>query len=329
MLTKRQNFIETMKKGGKPDRFVKQFEFMELIMEANFPMGAMPWDPGQISKDAWGVTWNFQEGQMGAFPMHDDDHRVLKDITRWKEYVNKPVMPTDDALWAPAVAHGRAVDRNETYAAVFWAPGVFEMTHHLMGMEDAMIALYEEPDKLRELIGCITEHELDYAREVTQRVKPDALFHHDDWGSGVTSFFSPDMFKEFFLPAYKEIYGFYKANGVELIVHHSDSYAANLVPFMIEMGVDVWQGAVPANDIPGLIRQYGGQLTFMGEIESRVLDVPDWTPEAAAAEVERACRKCGKHAFVPNLTRGLPGSAFPGIYEEVDRQIDRMSKEMF
>ena len=30
--------------------------------------------------------------------------------------------------------------------------------------------------------------------------------------------------------------------GVDVIVHHSDSYAATLVPYMIEMGIDVWQG---------------------------------------------------------------------------------------
>ena len=28
-------------------------------------------------------------------------------------------------------------------------------------------------------------------------------------------------------------------------MHHSDSYAANLVPFMIEMGIDIWQGLFP------------------------------------------------------------------------------------
>lgn len=38
MLTKRQNLLETIR-GGKPDRFVKQYEFMNLIMEA--PIGAM------------------------------------------------------------------------------------------------------------------------------------------------------------------------------------------------------------------------------------------------------------------------------------------------
>ena len=32
MLTKRENLLETIK-GGNPDRFVNQYEFMDIIME--------------------------------------------------------------------------------------------------------------------------------------------------------------------------------------------------------------------------------------------------------------------------------------------------------
>ena len=78
------------------------------------------------------------------------------------------------------------------------------------------------------------------------------------------------MFDEFLLPAYKKIYGYWKANGVEVIIHHSDSYAADLVPEMIEMGVDVFQGVVGTNNIPELIKQYGGQITFMGGLDNGI-----------------------------------------------------------
>ena len=66
---------------------------------------------------------------------------------------------------------------------------------------------------------------------------------------------------------------------MELIVHHSDSYAANLVPSMLEMGVDIWQGVFPENDIPKLVEQYGGRITFMGEIRTLAIDLPNVTDE--------------------------------------------------
>ena len=325
MLTKRQNLMETIK-GGNPDRFVKQYEFMNLIMEA--PMGAMV-GPGQTIKNGWGITFTWPEGQLGGFPVHDDEHKVLKDITKWREQVKAPEIATSDEAWAPAVAHANAVDRNEEYVTAFVAPGIFEMTHHLMGMEDALMALYEEPEDMHDLIDYLVDYELAYAKEMIARLHPDCIFHHDDWGSQRSSFVAPAMFEEFFLPAYKKIYGFYKDNGVELIVHHSDSYGANLVPFMIEMGIDIWQGVMTTNNVPELIEKYGKQITFMGDIDTGVVDFPGWTPEIIAEYTEKACKECGKLYFIPNLTQGLNFSSFPGVYDTTTEVINRLSKEMF
>ncbi|UWG98848.1 uroporphyrinogen decarboxylase [Dehalobacter sp. DCM] len=327
MLTKRQNLLETMK-GGKPDRFVNQYEYMDIVLEVPTPGGGFC-PPGQTVKDNWGVTWSFPEGQIGQFPVHDDAHKVLKDITKWKEVVKAPKINTSDEAWAPAIAHANKVDRNEQYCTAFYAPGVFEMTHHLMGVEDALMALYEEPEAMHELIDYITEHELEFAKVLIDKIHPDCLFHHDDWGSQKNSFVSPDMFEEFFLPAYKKIYGFYKANGVELIVHHSDSFGANLIPSMIEMGIDIWQGVMNTNNISELVKQYAGKITFMGGLHSGLLDFPDWTPENCAKYVEETCKANGKISFIPCLTSGLPMSNFPGVYECVSQEIDKMSKLLF
>jgi len=325
LLTKRQNLMETIK-GGKPDRFVNQYEFMNIIMEA--PMGVQ-FNYGQIWKDHWGITWNWPEGQLGMFPVHDAEHKVLKDIANWKQYVTIPKVETSDEAWGPAIAHANSVDRNKEFVTGFVAPGIFEMTHHLMSMEDALMALYEEPEAMHEFIEALTQRELEWAKVLIEKIHPDCIFHHDDWGSQKSSFISPEMFAEFFLPAYKKIYGYYKANGVELIVHHSDSYAANFVPFMIEMGIDIWQGVMTTNNTPELIKNYGGQISFMGDIDSGVVDFPAWTPELVAQEIERACKNCGKLYFIPNLTQGLNLSSFPGVYESASEAIDRINKETF
>ncbi|HEY8911088.1 MAG TPA: uroporphyrinogen decarboxylase family protein [Desulfosporosinus sp.] len=325
MLTKRQNLMETIK-GGNPDRFVNQYEFMDIILE--IPVKLMC-APGTEFKDGWGITFRWPVGQLGQFPVHDDEHKVLKDITEWKKYVKAPAIQTSDEAWAAAVSHADAVDRNEQFVTAIVLPGLFEMTHHLMSMEDALMALYEEPEAMHELIDYLAEYELAFAKVLIDRLHPDALFHHDDWGSQKSSFISPAMFEEFFVPAYKKIYGYYKDNGVELIVHHSDSYAANLVPYMIEMGIDIWQGVMTTNNTPELIKKYGKQITFMGEVDSGVVDFPAWTPEIVAREVEKACRSCGKLYFIPNLTQGLNFSSFPGVYESATEAIDKMSKELF
>lgn len=328
MLGVKENLKETMKKNGNPDRFVKQFEFVNQIVPDNYYMGDYPIRPGTEGYDQFGVLWRYPEGQMGAFPVHDAEHIVLKDITQWREIVKKPVPPEDPGFWGFLNNWVERTDFDNQYLSVFQPQGIFERLHALMGMEDAMASFYEEPEEMHALIDFLTEIEIEFAQEIINRFPVEAVFHHDDWGSLKSSFLSPQMFHEFITPAYKQIYGFYHEKGM-LVIHHNDAYSANLVPDMIEMGIDIWQGPTPTNDIPKLIEEYGGDITFMGEIETKLLDVPDWTPEMVREEVERACRKCGKHSFIPCLTSGGAMSTFPGVYDAVNEEIDRMSKIMF
>ncbi|KNZ40587.1 uroporphyrinogen decarboxylase family protein [Acetobacterium bakii] len=326
MLTKKQNLVEVMK-GGNPDRFVKQYEAFAMMMRT--PITRIKPPIGGEIVNEWGVTIRWPEGQLGAFPVHDEEHIVIKDITKWRDYVKAPSVECSEESWAVAIADAEAVDRNDQYVTVFVAPGIFEQVHYLMSMEEALMAYYEEPEAMHELIDYIVEFELKLAKEFVDHLHPDAVFHHDDWGSQINSFISPAMFEEFFVPAYKKIYGYYKDNGVELIIHHSDSYAANLVPAMIEMGIDIWQGVMTTNHVPDLIKEYGGKITFMGDIDSGVIDFPGWTKENIEEKVETACRRCGKLYFIPGASQGLNVSSFPGVYEATDEAIDRMTKEMF
>jgi len=98
---------------------------------------------------------------------------------------------------------------------------------------------------------------------------------------------------------------------------------------MIDMGIDVWQGVMRTNDIPSLIKQYGGQITFMGGIDSATVDYEGWTEEEVAKQVRNACESCGTKFFIPCTSQGLPISTYPGVYEAVAREVDKMSKEMF
>jgi hypothetical protein len=329
MLTIRQNLLETIR-GGKPDRFVNQYEYLNMVFGADpigrqykFPM------PGTEEKIAWGVTYRFIEGQPGGFPVHDAAHKVIKDINHWKEVVHAPKTDFPAADWEEGQKMYAAIDRKEYFATAMVAPGIFENCHHMMGIDDCLLNLASEPDIMKDIIKVVTDYELRYAEQVCKYLKPDALFHHDDWGSQISSFMSPAMFDDFFLEAYKQVYGYWKSHGVEVVVHHSDSYAANLVPEMIEMGIDVFQGCITTNNVPELVKKYGGKLSFMGDLNNGVLDKADWSKEQVRSEVERACRSNGKLYYIPCLTMGGPGSTFPGVYETVTEEINRMSKEMF
>ena len=328
MLTIRENLVETIK-GGNPDRFVKCYEPFKLVANPGGLHNARPVEGGPEIIDAWGVVRSWPKGAIRAFPVHTPDKRVIKDVTKWKEVVKAPSVIWPEAEWERFQAQAEAIDRKEYYVTAMVAPGIFENCHHLGEIVTTLTNLYDEPEAMHDLIKYLTDYELRLAEQIIEHIHPDALFHHDDWGTQKSSFMSPAMFEEFYVPAYKEVYGYWHDHGVEVIVHHNDAYSANLVPFMIEMGMDIWQGCFPSNNIPALVEKYKGQITFMGEIETRFCDLPEWTEEGVRAEVERACRKCKGPNFIPCLTAGLPVSSVPGVYDFVNQEIDRMSKELF
>lgn len=329
MLTKRQNLLETIR-GGRPDRFVNQYEAFSIMMANPISMRSAQPKYGQHNVvDAWGVTKSWPEGTPGPFPVHDEEHIVIKDITKWRDYVTVPNVIYPEEEWKPFIEMAEKVDRSEQFVTSFYAPGIFEQCHYLMEISNCLMNFYEESECMHEIIDTIADYEIAYAEQVCKYIKPDALFHHDDWGSQISTFISPAMFEEFFLPAYKKVYGYYKAHGVEIIMHHSDSYAATLVPYMIDMGIDIWQGVMRSNDIGSLIKKYGGQISFMGGIDSATVDFPGWTEEIVADRIKEACEEFGKLYFIPSASQGLPLSNYPGVYEALTREIDAMSKKMF
>lgn len=328
MLTKKQNFLETIN-GGSPDRFVKQYEPFALGFASDplLVMGGRP-KPGVPYKDAWGVL-QVLDGP-GVMPIHDEENIVLKDITQWESVVKAPGLDAiSEEAWKPLDDLAARVDRDDQYLTMCVFPGLLERFHHLMGMEEAMVALMTEPEASKELVEYIASWEIQYAQMQIDRISPDALFRHDDWGSSKSTLFSPAIFEEVFLPAYKRLYAWYKENGIEIIVHHNDSYSATLVPYMIEMGIDVWQGVMSTNNTPELIKKYGGKISFFGDIDNVVVDVADWTEALVRKNVEAACQRCGKLYYIPGTLQGNPTTVFPGVFEAVNKEIDRMSTIMF
>jgi hypothetical protein len=316
-------------KHGNPDRFVNQFEgiqilFHPFLMHLNGPA------PGQENVvNAWGITNSWPEGVPGAFPVHKPETIVIKDIEDWQEYVHAPSLKFTDEEWATFKAMYDAVDAEKSMRATFIAPGLFEQCHHLGEIQNTLMNLYEYPDEMHDLIKYLRDFELEMAEGICSNLHPDAIFHHDDMGSQKSTFMSPEMWAEFYVDAYKEIYGYYHDHGVEVVFHHSDSYAATLVPAMIEMGIDVWQGCFTTNNIPELISKYGDKITFMGGIENMLVDFEGWTEENNREVIERTLKEYGNKSFIPCIAQGGPGSVYPGVYMSMCDIIDQYNIDHF
>ena len=329
MLTAKQNLRECVK-GGKPDRVVNQYEGIALLFHPFLLSSPLMNKGDPPTVNAWGVTNAFPENVPGAFPVHTPDKIVVKDIEHWRDYVHAPSLKFPDELWNVCKGMYAAVDGEKAYKATFIAPGIFEQTHHLCEIERALTYYMVYEDEMHDLVKYLTDWELELAEGICSNLHPDAIFHHDDWGSEQNSFMRPSMFEDFFLDAYKQIYGYYHDHGVELIFHHSDSYCANLVPAMIEMGIDVWQGNMKSNDLPAMMEKYKGKITFMGEIDNKQVDFDGWTPEdCEKAALEAIKRGNSLTSFIPCITQGGPGSLYAGTYQCLWDSIDKYNRETY
>jgi uroporphyrinogen-III decarboxylase len=276
------------------------------------------------------VALVWPENQPASAPFHTEENRVIKDITRWRDELTVPDSVAAAEGWEETVERASKIDRSRYLATVLMPTGIFERLHFLMGFEDALTNMLLEPESYADLCDAILETRIRIAEALIDRLKPDAVLSHDDWGMKTGLFMNPDAWREFFKPRYKKLYDYIRGRG-ELVIHHADSFLEPIVPDMAEIGIDVWQGVLPQNDVARLQKELDGRMTLMGGLDSAGLDRPDSTEEEIRAETRRACETYGPGGhFIPCSTYGVPGDTInPHIDAIVSDEIERYNDEVF
>jgi hypothetical protein len=225
-----------------------------------------PYLPGQYT-DEWGCTFtNVQKGIIG----------IVKNppLSRWDQL---------DALRIPQEllsvnvnevnAFCRQTDR---FVLAACCPRPFERLQFLRGTENLFIDLARPPAELAELIDSMHAF---YIRELElwAQTEVDALTIMDDWGSQDAMLISPAMWREMFKPLYKEYINIARQSG-KYIFMHSDGYILDILPDLIEMGLDAINAQVACMGIQILGQQFAGMITFWGELDRQHL-LPEGTKQ--------------------------------------------------
>lgn len=329
MLTQRENFLATIGKGGKPDRLVVCYEPLKPIAD----------DPvfqyvrgnrvrGTNSYDRWGTYIMFPEEAPAAVPLVTDENAVIKDIEEWKDSVKVPDLRANCSEgWEKALANKAAIS-DEYLSMTVMGTGIFEQMHMLMTFEDTLCSFLTNEDEVHELIDAITEYRLEYMKLIVENLHPDVILSHDDFGSKASLFISPETWREFFKEPYRKLYTYLHENGI-IVMHHSDSFCEPIVQDMAEIGVDVWQGVLPTNDIVRLTEELDGKMALMGGVDS-VIDRADAGEDEIRAEVRRALDAYGDLPhFIPSYTYGGPGTIFPHVMPIIHDEIRTYNREKF
>ena len=323
-MTAKEIFLELLKQDGRPERQLMQYEALQMAL--GDPIGGYLHQgrrPGATITDLWGTVIEWPADHPGSMPHVTEENKVIKDITHWRDYVHAPDIASnigDEAAWAGFRTAMRELAGDEKLVAGFMATGIFEQCHFLMPFQEVLTSLYDHPDEMHELIEYITDFRLTYVKLLIDNLQPDVIFSHDDWGTKDALFMKPDMWREFFKEPYRRFYGYIRSRGV-ITIHHADSYLAPIVEDMAEIGIQVWQGVLPENNIPDLQERLGGRMVLMGGIGAAI-DREDAGEEEVRKYVHDALLEyCPGGHFIPSITYGLSGTVYPHVDPWINDEI--------
>ncbi len=168
------------------------------------------------------------------------------------------------------------------------SPVAFEAAYSLMGMEETMIALAEEPEMLKSFFVKHVAYTLEVAKRSIDH-GADIIWTGDDWGTQQGMLISPEMWREEIKPIIAKLWnGIREYKNDIIIAHHSCGAIAPIIPDLVEMGLDILNPIQP--NVPGmypetLAANYKGKMTFLGGIDTQDL-LCNATPEYAELSIK-------------------------------------------
>jgi len=191
--------------------------------------------------------------------------------------------------------------------------GMFEFSHAMMGLGDALENYMLEPGHMHDLLSAYTDWKIKAAGLCIDHMNPDIIVNFSDWGAKTQMFLPPRVWREILKPLYARFFGYIKSRGV-IPMLHCDSYAQDVCEDMVEIGIEVWQGVTPQNDIPAIVEKTGGKLLLFGGIDMPGIDYEGVNEETIRSHIRYTLDKYAPtKRFLPIFTCWIP--MYPGVSE--------------
>jgi hypothetical protein len=228
----------------------------------------------------------------------------VKDIHYWRDYLQSP--PLDGYDWSEALSFMENLVRQE-YVAISRIPcGLFDLAGRYLGIQGLREAVLKDPQSLSQLVEALADWQIACMTRIIDHLHPDILCYHDNWGNRTNLYFPPDFWRQFMKPQEKRIVDAAKSRGV-IFMHQTDQFCAPLIKDMAEIGIDIWHGAIPQNDIVKIQKFLKGRMGIIGGIDAALIDKEGVGEAAIRAEVRRCIDTyCGQGFFVPCISSGQP-----------------------
>lgn len=146
-----------------------------------------------------------------------------------------------------------------------WLDGFFWFLRTLLGIEDHLMAFYDQPELMHRMNRDLAEYHLRMLRAMLPVVTPDAVIFSEDMSYNHGPIISKALFDTFMAPYYARVVSAFRQAGVKVLMD-SDGDIAAMVPWLLEAGIE---GIGPLErqagvDIAALRRTYPRLLMWGG-----------------------------------------------------------------
>lgn len=259
------------------ERILKRFDvdFRRLMLPTT-PAAKMKYRPDGSFTDYWGITYA-KEGpyvHVTESPFKEAASADDVDAIPWPE---ARVVYHTDGLRDKA----RDMYENSDYALIARNPltaGFLDRGCQLRGMAEFLMDLIVNPELCRRMLDQLFHFFSSVFDLFLDAVGPYVAIVEfgDDLGAQNNPLISPAAYREFIKPRHKALFDFIKSKAPHVkIFLHTDGAIFNLIPDLIEVGVDILnpvQTSAKGMEPARLKEAYGGKVVFHGAVESKATE---------------------------------------------------------
>jgi uroporphyrinogen decarboxylase len=212
-----------------------------------------------------------------------------------RDALDYPIPDFDDAARYAGVAERNAAWHAKGYATLYNVSfGTYDFSWLIRGYEAFLVDMAAHTDAARTLMDRVADAIAVQLRQMAGR-GTDIVGFGEDVGNQTALMISPALWREEIKPRFARIVRAAKmAKPDVLFFYHSDGQIEEIIPDLIEVGVDILNPVQPECMDPVAIKaRYGDRLAFWGGVGTQTT-MPYGTPAEVKACVRRLFETVGK-----------------------------------
>jgi len=231
----------------------------------------------ELLTETGAVARRLNKSEYGWYSMPMFLEFPVKDRESWREY-KKRLEPRDQRRYPKDWDRDSYIRTFEEYQrgpTLLRFNGFYGFGAELMGIPAFNLMFYKDPELIHEMAEHWKYFTIETLRDAVETLGKwiDMVYLWEDMAEKHGPCISPRLYKEFFLPQYKEVNGFLKKNKIDRIMMDSDGNINLLLDSIIEAGITgVWPLEVNCSMSAMEIRKkYGDKLFLIGNLDKREL----------------------------------------------------------